>query len=213
MLGYEKGRVMLTARHSERGVTLIELMIGLALLAFILMMGVPAFGNYLQNQKLRDAASTALGEAHFARAEAIRLNSNVEFVLTDDEPDIGSFASATPSTSGRNLLVRGNVYNPATGQPELQMLGVKLQREGSGQTDASAVGVQLASSTGGVTFTPLGGTTLANDETIQVTNPAGGDCKSAGGTMRCLNVVITRGGQVRLCDPAVTTAGDTRACN
>jgi type IV fimbrial biogenesis protein FimT len=188
-------------------------MIGLGLLAFILTMGVPAFANFLQNQKLRDAASMTLAEANLARAEAIRLNSNVDFVLTDDEPDVSNFTTIGASLTGRNLLVRGNVYNPATGQPQARLLDVKLHREGSGQRDADTGGVALTSTTGLVTFTPLGGTTLAADEIIQITNPAGGDCKSAGGTMRCLNVVITRGGQVRLCDPAVTTAGDTRACN
>jgi type IV fimbrial biogenesis protein FimT len=188
-------------------------MIGLALLAFILMMGVPAFGSFLQNQKLREAATTTAAEASYARAEAIRLNSTVELVLTEDEPDAGTFTGVAASTSGRNLLVRGFVYNPTTGQPDMRMLAVKLQREGSGQTDPDAPGVRMASTTGLVTFTPLGGTTLAADETIQITNTAGGECKSAGGTMRCLNVVITRGGQIRLCDPTVTTAGDTRACN
>jgi type IV fimbrial biogenesis protein FimT len=204
---------MLSPQEKETGVSLIELMIGLAILAFVLMMGVPAFGTFLQNQKLRDAATTTFAEATYARAEAIRLNSTVELVLTEDEPGLGNFKDTAASTSGRNLLVRGNVYNTATGQPELKMLDVKLQREGSGQTSPSTTGVQLASSTGLIEFTPLGGTTLAADETIQITNPAGGECKSAGGTMRCLNVVITRGGQIRLCDPAVTTPGDTRSCN
>lgn len=204
---------MLMPNPAQRGVSLIELMIGLALLAFVLMMGVPAFGAFLQNQKLREAATMTFAEASYARAEAIRLNATVQLVFTDDEPDISTFKNAVASTSGRNLLVRGNVYNPATGQSESKMLDVKLQREGSGQTDLTATGVQLASTTGLIEFTPLGGTTLAADETIQVTNPAGGDCKTAGGPMRCLNVVITRGGQIRLCDPAVTTAGDTRSCN
>jgi type IV fimbrial biogenesis protein FimT len=204
---------MLILDRSQRGMSLIELMIGLAILSFILMVGVPAFGTYLQNQKLRDAATSTLAEANYARAEAIRLNSTVDFVLTDDEPDVSTFAAATASASGRNLLVRGNVYNPTTGQPELKMLSVKLHREGSGQVGSDTGGATLTSNTGLVTFTPLGGTTLAADEIIQVTNPAGGECKTAGGTMRCLNVVITRGGQIRLCDPAVTTAGDTRACN
>jgi hypothetical protein len=32
--------------------------------------------------------------------------------------------------------------------------------------------------------------------------------------MRCLNVVVSRGGQVKMCDPAVpvTAIGDTRKC-
>lgn len=204
---------MLNLHPKERGVSLIELMIGLAILAFVLMMGVPAFGTFLQNQKLRDAATTTFAEANLARAEAIRLNSTVQLVFTEDEPDISTFKDAASSISGRNLLVRGNVYNPTTGQAEPKMLDVKLRREGSGQTDPDAAGVQVASTTGLIEFTPLGGTNLVADETIQITNPAGGECKSAGGTMRCLNVVITRGGQIRLCDPAVTTAGDTRSCS
>lgn len=213
LLGYEEGWVMLVLCSHERGVSLIELMIGLALLGLVLMMGVPAFGSFLQNQKLREAATMTFAEASYARAEAIRLNATVQLIFTEDEPDISTFESATANTSGRNLLVRGNVYNQTTGQTEPKMLDVKLQREGSGQTDPTATGVQLASTTGLIEFTPLGGTTLAADETIQITNPAGGDCKTAGGPMRCLNVVITRGGQIRLCDPAVITAGDTRSCN
>jgi type IV fimbrial biogenesis protein FimT len=46
-----------------------------------------------------------------------------------------------------------------------------------------------------------------------VTNPAGGACKTAGGDepMRCLNIVVTPGGRVRMCDPSVA-GPDTRAC-
>ena len=132
--------------------------------------------------------------------------------MSDSEPDIGNFTTLAASTTGRNFLVRGNVYNPANGQMEMKMLTMRSADEGSGTTQGAATGVQLAASTGTVTFTPLGGTTLGADEVIQLTNPVGGNCTSAGGPMRCLNVVITRGGQVRLCDPSVTAAADTRRC-
>jgi type IV fimbrial biogenesis protein FimT len=203
---------MLTSRPRSRGFTLIELMVGLALLAFVLMLGVPAFGSFLQNQKLRDAGTSTLATIQFARAEAIRLNSNVEFLMTDTEPDIGNFSALAESTTGRNFLVRGNVYNPGTGTMDLKMLEGKGAQEGSGTTAGATTGVALAATSGRVVFTPLGGTTLAADETIQITNPSGGTCKASGGTMRCLNIVVTRGGQVRLCDPSVTAAGDTRRC-
>ncbi|MCU0804490.1 MAG: GspH/FimT family pseudopilin [Burkholderiales bacterium] len=203
---------MLTLRPPMRGFTLIELMVGLALLAFVLMLGVPSFGSFLQNQKLRDAGTTTLAAIQFARAEAIRLNSNVEFLMTTTEPDLGNFAGLAESTTGRNFLVRGNVYNPGTGTMDITMLEAKAEQEGSGTNAGTATGIELAATTGRVVFTPLGGTTLAADEVIQISNPAGGTCKASGGTMRCLNVVVTRGGQVRLCDPSVTTAGDTRRC-
>ncbi len=202
---------MLSARRRrQRGFTLIELMIGVALLAFVLMLGVPAFGTFLQNQKLRDNAAVTLAAVQFARAEAIRLNANVEFVLTDDTPNLGNFTALGESTTGKNFLIRGNVYNPASGQNEMRMLTMKSAAEGSGSPDTT--NVEVLATTGRIVFTPLGSTANAADEVIQITNPAGGECKAAGGPMRCMNVVVTRGGQVRMCDPAVTAAGDTRRC-
>lgn len=202
---------MLSARRRrQRGFTLIELMIGVALLAFVLMLGVPAFGTFLQNQKLRDNAAVTLAAVQFARAEAIRLNANVEFVLTEDTPNLGNFAALGESTTGKNFLIRGNVYNPASGQNQMTMLTMKSAAEGSGSPGTT--NVEVLATTGRIVFTPLGSTTNAADEVIQITNPAGGECKAAGGPMRCMNVVVTRGGQVRMCDPAVNAAGDTRRC-
>jgi type IV fimbrial biogenesis protein FimT len=40
-------------------------------------------------------------------------------------------------------------------------------------------------------------------------------CKANGGDMRCLQIVVTPGGRVRMCDPsvdAVANPNDTRAC-
>ena len=36
-------------------------------------------------------------------------------------------------------------------------------------------------------------------------------CVVDNGEMRCLNIVVTSGGQIRMCDPAVAS-GDSRAC-
>jgi type IV fimbrial biogenesis protein FimT len=188
------------------------LLIGIALIAFVLMLGVPAFGTFLQNQKLRDASLVTLGAVQFARGEAIRLNSNVEFLMTDDAPHLGNFAALVPSATGRNFLVRGDVYDPSTGDNKVTMLTMKSSAEGSGMTQESTSGVTLSATSGRITFMPLGGTTNGADEVIQITNPSGGACKAAGGSMRCLNIVVTRGGQVRMCDPAVTASGDTRRC-
>ncbi len=37
-------------------------------------------------------------------------------------------------------------------------------------------------------------------------------CETLGGTARCLRVIVSSGGQARLCDPAATAANDTRKC-
>jgi type IV fimbrial biogenesis protein FimT len=73
-----------------------------------------------------------------------------------------------------------------------------------------------------VTFTPLGAVTTNADGTATVTrmdfvNPSGGACQtdSPAGAMRCLRIVVSGGGSVRMCDPQLTALGmttDPRAC-
>jgi type IV fimbrial biogenesis protein FimT len=70
-----------------------------------------------------------------------------------------------------------------------------------------------------ITFTPLGGVTGNADGTFPVTqididNPGGGACQLASGPMRCLRILVTGGGSVRMCDPQlpVTSPPDPRAC-
>ena len=66
-----------------------------------------------------------------------------------------------------------------------------------------------------ITFDGLGKTTLAAAATIQVTNPTGGACRTtpSAGAMRCLNVTVSVGGQVKMCDPyPLLATGDSRKC-
>ena len=46
---------------------------------------------------------------------------------------------------------------------------------------------------------------------INLTNPAGGACAVDGGPMRCLRIVVSTGGQIRMCDPALAST-DPRGC-
>ncbi len=189
-----------------RGFTLVELMIGLVILAFLLMMGVPAFTTMIQNSKLRSTAETLYAGLQSARAEAVKRNAAVQFIMTDDAGDSSSTQTATASTTGRNWLIR--VQDPAT--LIYTFVEAKNSAEGSGQSSTPSVSVSGTVSS--VTFNGFGGTTLGSAATFTVTNPTGGACKASGGPMRCLNIVVSVGGQARMCDPAVTATGDTRKC-
>ncbi|HEX6267538.1 MAG TPA: GspH/FimT family pseudopilin, partial [Burkholderiales bacterium] len=71
-------------KRVQDGVTLIELMIGLVLVALLLFLGLPNFSIFLQNTQIRNAAQTTLAGIDLARAEAIRRNSAVRFQLVSD---------------------------------------------------------------------------------------------------------------------------------
>jgi len=188
-----------------RGFSLVELMIGLAIFAFLMAMGVPAFTTYIQNAKIRSAAEVLYASIQTARAEAVKRNAAVEFVLTDDAGDSGSTQTATPSTTGRNWLIR--LQDPTT--LIYTFIEGKSMAEGSGQ--ASTPSVTITSSVSSVTFNGFGSTNLGATATLAVANAAGGACAPTG-PMRCLSVVLSVGGQARMCDPAVAAAGHTRKC-
>ena len=68
---------MLKAQHA--GFTLIELMIGLVILAILLSLGMPAFTGILESSRTKAAASGFAMGLQRARAEAISRNTQVTF--------------------------------------------------------------------------------------------------------------------------------------
>lgn len=75
---------MLTTRleKGEKGFSLIELMIAIALLALVLALGMPGYKSWMQNTRIRNAAESMLNGLQVARMEAVQRNHSVKFVLT-----------------------------------------------------------------------------------------------------------------------------------
>jgi len=48
--------------------------------------------------------------------------------------------------------------------------------------------------------------------TLNLTNSTGGTCMAAGGPMRCLNILVTTGGQVRMCNPNINRNTNPQGC-
>lgn len=205
---------MLTPRRA-RGFTLIEIMVSLLIIALMVLVGLPSMTTYFQNSKIGSATQGYTTGMQVARAEAIRRNLPVEFMLTDtDVTAINVENLAAPSANGRNWLVR--VFNPANAAFDL--IDKKSALEGSGQIAGSTPTVAVAGSAqvppaafnGIVAFNGFGGTNTNSEIWLDINNLAGGACFPAG-TMRCLRVRVTPGGQVRACDPQLA-APDSRTC-
>lgn len=75
------GRSPSARRHAGRGFSLIELMVTVAVLAVGLALAAPSLSTQIANYRLRSAAEGVLNGLNFARAEAVRRNSNVSFTL------------------------------------------------------------------------------------------------------------------------------------
>lgn len=180
-------------------------MIAVALLSILLLLGIPAFGTYLQNAKLRSGAESFFAGVQLARAEAVRRNASVQLVLTTDYPDVGAANTTNLSATAPNWLVR--VQDPTT--LEFTFVEGKAGTEGAGQAAGATAAVQVTGSVSSITFNGFGRASTA--ATFAFSSPIGGACAPAG-PMRCLNIAVSLGGQGRMCDPAVTAVGDSRAC-
>ena len=183
----------------QRGFNLIEVMVTLTVLAILVTLGAPGFIEWTQSQRLRAAAEAITNGIQVARGEAIRRNLPVTVGL---EP---------PGTAWTACEATISPCDSTTVAPNFIQNKSAHEASGSASIATTPAGAIL------VTFSPLGSVIDNYDGSPRLTRvdvsypPA--VCTADGGTMRCLRVVITPGGSVRMCDPTPTiVAPDPRAC-
>jgi type IV fimbrial biogenesis protein FimT len=66
----------------SRGVTLVELMVGLAVMAVLVAAAGPFMGDLVVNARLRESGNTLFAEALMAQSEAIKRNTTVRVTTT-----------------------------------------------------------------------------------------------------------------------------------
>lgn len=171
----------------QAGFSMIELMVGLAILAMLMAAGVPSFSTFLQNRSIRNTAEAVVEGLNLARSEAVRRNTGVNFSM--DALGAWTVGCTTTSTAcPASIQTRPG----SSGNSTVTTTAVNLTINGYGRVTSLAAGTNA---------------------TIDVTNTRD-TCEASGGTMRCLRVVVTPGGQVRMCDPKLTISspGNPRAC-
>ncbi len=186
----------------QKGATLIELFIGLAVLGLLFALAMPSIKTWLSSTQVRSAAESILNGLQIARAEAIRKNTQAIFKLTSASgvPD-WSVLSDDPTVAGINLNV-----------PVQSWSGAQAKNVGVGASSSSTQDYSSAISAGtgmpaSVTFDALGkevnsGTDLTR---IDVTNTADSSATR-------LVIIVSAFGQIRLCNPAVSLASNPEGC-
>ena len=192
---------------SSYGFTLIELMITIAVLALLLMVGLPGMTTWLQNTQIRSSAEALQAGLQLARAEALRRNVPVRFQLADSLA--GGCALTNTGTSWVvSLADAAGACDAAESDDAAPQI---LQKRSGAEGSPNAV---INASAPSVVFNGLGRIAAGAQMQIDVTNTSGGNCQPAG-PMRCLRLNVAPGGQVRMCDPAVMAVmdpNDPRLC-
>lgn len=72
------------------GFTLIELLIALSIFAFLIMIAGPMYADFMGNMQIRNGAENTLAGVRVAQGEAVRGNSQAQFVI-DPTPCSGGW--------------------------------------------------------------------------------------------------------------------------
>lgn len=206
LLGHPQGGLLLMGRRRQRGMSIIEIMVAIAIVAMMLMLAAPSAKNWIQNTQLRGAAESVLTGIQTARLEALKRNTLIRFELTD-----------AASTEWRICIY--DPINDACSAAANAVLTTKSGAEGGNNarfaTDStqSNSAVALAPGTSvpaSVTFDSFGRfapTAPNNFMRVDVRNPV-----LAAADERRLVIYLGVGGQVRMCDPKLTKATNPQGC-
>jgi len=210
---YRWGMLMPALPSRAQGISLIELMVGLAIVAIALATGVPSFGEWLRNARVRSAAESIQSGLQFARIEATRRNAIVRYQFTDSIT-----SSCALSTTGTYWVVNMSVStSPAgkcantlndTASPYLLKISPIVSTT---STVAVTAGRSLIGFDGLGRLNSLNDAVAITSMTVKVT-ASDGTCVASGGNVRCLNVVVSPSGQITLCDPAQSSSSHPMYC-
>ena len=193
-------------RSGARGFSVVELMIGVALMGLLTALAAPSFSGWLRNAQVRTVADALQSGLRLGQAEAVRRYRQVVLLRTASQTcDNTVNASAT----GNFWALRTIALTP----------GDPIETVRCGVIADVAAGVVITGPTA-LCFS-AGGRQVANANPgvggESCTVPADGRPStfnlSMAGSDRPLRVLVTLGGSVRLCDPAKTlSATDPDGC-
>ncbi|MHB1706091.1 MAG: GspH/FimT family pseudopilin [Acidithiobacillus sp.] len=118
----------------QRGLTLVELVVTIAIAAILMAIAMPSFSTFLVNSRIKNAAGRLQQDLQWARAEAIKENQVVTVNLT------GTLSAAAPACSWA-------VIAPASSQ-------APQENQAAFQRDYPQVGCKVSGST--LCFSPIG---------------------------------------------------------
>ena len=195
-------------KRARAGFSIIELMIALVVVGVLLTLGMPQWTTFLQNTKIKNAAEMTLTGLNLARVEAMRRNSSVRFSLVNNLT-----SGCAPAANSLSWVVSASDPTGACDAAPSDTTAPRIVQTRSGAEGTA--GVQIATTGGAVvTFNGLGRATAGSITQIDLSSGSG-VCEHvdpANGTVRCLRVLISAGGQAKLCDPKVGDNSDPRFC-
>jgi type IV fimbrial biogenesis protein FimT len=156
-----------------RGVSMIELMMGVAIMAIVIKVAAPSFSDFISKSRLTSSVSTLVADLNYARGEAIMRNAPV---IVCAKVSNASSCSTTPSwQTGWVVCVDANSDNVCDTASATVPNPIRVRNGVSSTTPITAGAAvtrfsTVGAATGNAAFTVTGGPTTSPSRTIQVTS-------------------------------------------
>ena len=109
-------RLMPTCRAAarQRGMTLVELMVGIAVLAILAATAAPYMGDFIVNSRLRESGNLLFTEAMMAQSEAVKRNTTVRVSTNGASVQVLDMTVPASPVVLRSRTLTGTVTAPVT---------------------------------------------------------------------------------------------------
>jgi type IV fimbrial biogenesis protein FimT len=184
MLKFSRGFCLRPRLGFSRGFTLIELMVGVTIMAILLTLAVPNFANWIRNAGIRTGADAIVSGLQLARSEALKRNTIVRFQLTSSVD-----SGCSLSTSGPHWVVsRDSAVGACDVGPSDTVEPRIVQTYDGSQAGGNKTLISAGASA--FSFNGLGRLSLpAGGASITITGVDGdSDCAASNGKTRCLQI-------------------------
>lgn len=197
------------AQASQRGFSLVEIVVTIAVLSLLLFAAMPSIGAWMDNTRIRNVADSLQNGLQVARGEAVRRNEEVSLWLVALEDPSQLDNQCTLSSASGSWVV--SVFSPfrhcADPVSTVDAPRIVTGRPVGGNGARVVVSALGADGTGATSITFNGFGRVTNAGAIRQIDVSG-----ASDNTRNLRIAVSAAGQVRVCDPHVTDTKDPRIC-
>ena len=190
----------------SRGFSIVEVMITLTIIAMLMVLVAPSSAIWIQNTRLRTAASSISAGLQLARIEAMKRNTLVRFQMTDSNTAAWQVCIYDPVADACSAAA-GSVLQTVSSSEAA--LNVTLGTDTALSNTATPIGsgINVPSSTTFDSFGRLAATAPSNVMRVDVRNTT-----LATPDERRMVILVSLGGQVLMCDPKLSKATNPQGC-
>jgi type IV fimbrial biogenesis protein FimT len=195
-------------RAQQRGISFIEIAIGLAIVGIGIAWALPNYSVWMQNAQIRNMAESIVAGLQQARSEAITRNTSVEFIVTNINPTQSNKDTTLVDANGKNWMVRA-IVDPTVDPTVYDFVTSRASDEGSRNAT-----VTVTDGLNTVTYDGLGRARATNDNgSVPIAQICVGSATlTPANGARLLEIDVGNSGQMRVCDPSVLDVTDPRVC-